>query len=338
MDLSPKRSNVNNDTGEETTTAGNSVPSPIRKRTNAQNHKRTPAARENAIASDRPTGLSMLNRIPYTDQWLQKSPRSPKAYQPCPRIGICNTLDVRFVKSCLHSGNMDFGRRGLLTTCAIGAITALVAVVIFLSAYGWYIRHQASSLLKEIVALNVGKSPSEDAIRIARNHRLFLVSTDCQNGSCQYQYIVGNRWLSWFRIEPESQFRVGITVDHSTVTHIGAALLRSMDIYPSFQASAGNVEEYAVMPEHLASVGHYGFAQPVGKPYLRVFLDGNASAQQRQRAFDFSFRCLTKPGGGCDLPCDYLPSAWKEWKSQIQNGGFPMSDFNHLYPNNQRCE
>jgi len=32
---------------------------------------------------------------------------------------------------------------------------------------------------------------------------------------------------------------------------------------------------------------------------------------QRQHAFAFSLECFTKPGGGCDLPCDYLPLAWE---------------------------
>ena len=69
---------------------------------------------------------------------------------------------------------------------------------------------------------------------------------------------------------------------------------------------------------------YYFVPTPICKPYLRISLDSHAASIQRKRAFDFSFRCLVKPGGGCDLPCDYLPSAWQDWKASKLNARVPV--------------
>jgi hypothetical protein len=55
-----------------------------------------------------------------------------------------------------------------------------------------------------------------------------------------------------------------------------------------------------------------------GKPSLRAALTTQANAEQRQHAYAYSFRCLIKPGRDCDLPCDYLPLAWKDWKAELE--------------------
>jgi len=101
-----------------------------------------------------------------------------------------------------------------------------------------------------------------------------------------------------------------MTVRQGKVEEIWAGLFRTMDIYPSFGASAGVVNDYAQVPERYADKGHYIFPTPVGKPYLKVVVDELAGQIERQHAFAFSFRCLTRVGGACDLPCDYLPLAW----------------------------
>jgi hypothetical protein len=113
--------------------------------------------------------------------------------------------------------------------------------------------------------------------------------------------------------------------------------MRAMDIYPTFGASAGMVEEFAEYPKIDIHRENYWFPTPVGKPYLRVQLNSHASPIERQHAYDFSFTCLTKPGGECDLPCDYLPTAWQDWKVHLKAVGF--SDvFNQHYPKSTRCK
>jgi len=223
-------------------------------------------------------------------------------------------------------------------TILLGLVLLTLSGVLLLMLYAWGIRREASGLLGDLIALNVGTASGDDAERIAQQHRNSLANQNCQTAKCEYTFIITNRWLSELHLEPDASFRAGITVQNGIVIRVGVGLLRSMDIYPTFQASAGVVEEYAEMPKRFSYEGHYGFPTPVGKPYLKVELDRHADAVQRQHAFAFSFRCLTKPGGGCDLPCDYLPLAWRDWKADLQTTAFPMSDFDQAYPNNQRCK
>jgi len=185
----------------------------------------------------------------------------------------------------------------LRTIVSSGALLVLVGIIL-LWLYGLGLQKEASSLLADLSALRAGTSSSEDAERVAKFHRKFLAKRDCQNAICEYSFIITNRWLSSLYLEPDAEFRAGITVEKGTVTRIGAGLLRTMPIFPTFNASAGMVEEYAEMPERYAQEGHYVFPTPIGKPYLHVVLDRHAGTVQRQHAFAFSFKCLTKPGGG----------------------------------------
>jgi hypothetical protein len=216
----------------------------------------------------------------------------------------------------------------------LGVVLFTLAGVLLLILYAWGLRREASGLLDDLTALNVGTASAADAERIAQHHRNSLANQNCQTVTCEYTFIITNRWLSELHFEPDTSFRAGITVQNGIVIRVGAGLLRSMDIYPTFNASAGSVEEYAEMPERYRQMGHYGFPTPVGKPYLKVVLDSHADAVQKQHAFAFSFRCLTKPGGGCDLSCDYLPLAWKDWRTGLQPI-FP--NFDGVYPGSERC-
>ena len=221
----------------------------------------------------------------------------------------------------------------------VGASALLVgAAGITLSCYAVAIRSQAEALLKDLTALTVGKSSEADAQQFTERHKRLLVSRTCESDYCVMGFTIRNRWLSALRLEPRAEFDAAFTVKNGKVTEISASLMRSMPIFPTFDASAGMVTEYAEYPPQLAERrGHYAFPTPIGKPYLAVDLDSEASPIQRKHAFAFSFRCLVKPGSGCDLSCDYLPLAWQDWKAEVRDSGFPMSDFNAHYPNNARC-
>lgn len=212
-------------------------------------------------------------------------------------------------------------------------------VVAVLSCYAFFVKVQAESLLKDVTALTVGGATKSDVEQLVRKHSRYLVSRESHEGITTSTFKVQNNWLSELRLEPTALFGVSVSVKAGRTYHISARLMRSMDIYPTFQASAGMVDEYCEYPEFMSPVlrsDHFSFPTPVGKPYLRVQLDSHASPAQRQHAFGFSFRCLVKPGGGCDLPCDYLPSAWQDWKAYLKDIG--ASDvFNQHYPNSSRC-
>jgi hypothetical protein len=211
------------------------------------------------------------------------------------------------------------------------------AGAVVLSCYALFIKAQAASLLKDVTALTVGSSTESDVEQITRKHSRYLVSRESSGEVVITTFKVQNRWLSALRVEPDALFGASVYVKNGHAYHISAWLMRSMNIFPTFGASAGIADEYAEYPQYLSKSGHFEFPTPIGKPYLRVRLDSHATSVQRQHAFNFSFRCLIKPGGGCDLPCDYLPLAWQDWKADLHESGF--SDvFNQHYPNSSRCK
>ena len=215
---------------------------------------------------------------------------------------------------------------------------AIVIGAVLLGFYAVFVKAQAQSLLNDLTALKVGGSTESDLDQLTVRHRRYFVSREFSDqGYAITTFKLDNRWLSLLRLEPYAWFGASITVESGHVRHISAWLMRSMDIFPTFGASAGMVDEYVEFPEYYSRGGHYQFPTPVGKPYLNVQLDSQASPIQRQHAFAFSFHCLIKPGGGCDLPCDYLPSAWQDWKHELQESGFSEM-FNNYYPKNSRCK
>ena len=217
------------------------------------------------------------------------------------------------------------------------ALCVVVCSAASLWLYAFAVERSSRTLLADLIALRPGSSSGADVDKIVATHRRALQKKDCAADSCKYTFEITNRTLALLHLEPPSRFAAGMTVRQGKVEEIWAGLFRTMDIYPSFGASAGVVNDFAQVPERYADKGHYIFPTPVGKPYLRVVVDELASPIERQRAFAFSFKCLTKVGGGCDLPCDYLPLAWSDWKADLQRNGFPVSDFNRVYRDNQRC-
>ena len=208
-----------------------------------------------------------------------------------------------------------------------------------LGCYAVVIKSQAETLLRDLTALQVGVSTGAAARQFEQKHEglLFQVSNRCNDDDCSRTFVPQNSWLSALKLEPAAEFRASVSVRNGKVDSLGAYLSRSMPIYPTFSASAGMVDEYAQYPQYLRAGAHYEFPTPVGKPYLRVRLDSEASPEQRRNAFAFSFRCLVKPGWGCDLSCDYLPSAWQDWKAHLRDIGF-LDEFNKSYPANARCK
>lgn len=149
-----------------------------------------------------------------------------------------------------------------------------------------------------------------------------------------------NTWLYRIKLEPIARFRVAVRAEDGTVNEISVMLSRNTRVFPTMD-SAGITEEYHRLPQHLATFSNppYWFPTPVGKPYLWVVLSSHASEVQRQHAYAYSMKCLIKPGGGCDLPCDYLLLAWHDWQADMEKTGpFGAEGFGPYYPNRNRCE
>jgi len=219
-------------------------------------------------------------------------------------------------------------------------ITIILAVAtIVLTCYAYVIRSQAESLLRDFTSLKVGISTETDAQRVIQRHGRHILGQYRDDHSFSTAFQIRNTWLSKIRLEPQAWFNANVAVEDGKVRQVGASLFRSMNIYPTFGASAGMVVQNAGdATNQRRPSGHYEFPTPVGKPYLYVVLDSYASPVQRQHAFDFSFRCLTKPGEDCDLPCDYLPSAWQDWKESLKGSSLYPDIFYEHYPKSARCD
>lgn len=222
------------------------------------------------------------------------------------------------------------GRRHLFW---LAAPLLVVCVAAILLVYALYIEATARSILRDVSALRVGQSSTADIKATAESHRNVLSEYRCDAQKCFASFEVYNTWLHRLRLEPIARFRAVVESDDGEVDFIRIVLERDTRAFPT-SPSAGITEEYLTAPGIYADRGPYWFPTPVGKPYLRVALTTGATPQQRQHAYDYSLTCLTKPGGGCDLPCDYLPVAWHDWEAQLEQRGF---GFGSYYPARNRC-
>lgn len=222
----------------------------------------------------------------------------------------------------------------------VGAVLIVALVVLGLGTYAFVIEASARSLLTDVYALKVGSSSIADLKRLAARHRHTLREHTCDTQNCTMAFEICNTWLYRTKLEPISSFRVDLEAEGGKVNHILVMLRRDTRVFPTMD-SGGITEECQRLPERLAMASNppYWFPTPVGKPYLWVALSSQASEAQRQHAYAYSLKCLIKPGGGCDLPCDYLPLAWRDWQSNLEKTGpFGAEGFGPYYPGHTRCE
>jgi hypothetical protein len=220
----------------------------------------------------------------------------------------------------------------------IAAPLALLLVTFGMLVYAIAIQARARAILHDVSALKVGISSLGEVEALAARHKWDLREKHCDDGKCFVAFEIYNTWLHRLKLEPVARFRASIAVKGGTVDSISIMLSRDTRVFPTFP-SAGITEEYRKAPEHLGnSATPYSFPTPVGKPYLWVVLTTQANAVQREHAYAYSLTCLVKPGGGCDLPCDYLPLAWHDWEAELETDGFGVGGFGDYYPNRQRCK
>jgi hypothetical protein len=222
-----------------------------------------------------------------------------------------------------------FVNRFLIAIALVCAICGAVLV-----AYAVVITRGASSVVSGLRELKVGASTVGDVERMAAQLSPGVWrSKRCDGINCLFAFSVDNSLLRKARLEPAAEFYAEVSVEDGIVRRIFAALRRDTGVYLSFP-SAGMVTEYEVYPHQYAAYKPYEFPQPIGKPYLDVKLNRYATPEQRRRAYAFSLACLTKPGRGCDLPCDYLPLAWRDWTPLWDT----IAGYKEFYPDRARCQ
>lgn len=221
----------------------------------------------------------------------------------------------------------------------LGACILLVTLaVIALTLYGFATKAEARRILEDFYTLRVGVSSAAEVSSIVEKHKAHLSWTECRANSCSYFFEVTNNWLSRVRVEPAARFQAWVVVENGMVHNLHLEVQRETRIFPT-SPSGGIVDESLVVPEYYRSGDpHYSFPTPIGKPYLRVAIDAKSTPEQRRRVYALSLTCLVKPGGGCDLPCDYLPLAWKDWESETASVPATVGSFGDYYPNRSRCK
>jgi len=200
--------------------------------------------------------------------------------------------------------------------------------------YSRLLEKRAESLLHDVALLRVGISSDRDLAQIITRHQHEFVGKHCDSSQCEYSFEVANTALAFLRLEPAAQFTAVVSIKDGSVEEIRVRLNRDTRVF-STSPSGGAINEYREFPK-IEGIDRkpFEFATPVGKPYLRIDMDRHATAEQRRRAYAFSFKCLTKLGSGCDLPCDYLPLVWNDWMVEVKAIGF---DVDRYYPNVARC-
>jgi hypothetical protein len=213
----------------------------------------------------------------------------------------------------------------------------LLSVAFGLAIYAFAIRASAKSILKDVSALRVGVSSTAEVEAVAARHQGSLRERHCDSQKCFVAFEIYNTWLYRLKLEPIARFRASVEADGGTVNSIGVSLSRDTGAFPT-SPSAGMTAEYRDVPKYMVKFASppYWFPSPVGKPYLDVELTAQASAAQREHAYAYSLDCLTKLGGDCDLPCDYLPLAWHDWQAELEKEGW-AGGFGPYYPNRSRC-
>jgi len=220
---------------------------------------------------------------------------------------------------------------------------ALPVILFFFSfglvVYAFVIHESAKSILKDVSALRVGVSSIGRVDALVARHKGALEEKSCHENRCFFSFEVYNTWLYRLKLEPVARFHASVVVDDGTVHSIHITLSRDTRVFPT-SPSAGITDEYERVPERLVKFADppYWFPTPVGKPYLNVALTAEANAIQREHAYSYSLTCLIKPGGGCDLPCDYLPLAWHDWQAALEQQSFGVGGFGPYYPNRERCK
>ena len=72
------------------------------------------------------------------------------------------------------------------------------------------------------------------------------------------------------------------------------------------------------------------FYNPVGKPYLSAKITSETPSAIREHVFAINLKCLAATTS-CDEPCDYVPLAWNDWKTEVRNSGW-LSELRTVYP------
>jgi hypothetical protein len=228
-------------------------------------------------------------------------------------------------------------RRAKFGLVGLVAVITLPVVVAEVSAHVY--RRRAERLLYDVRQLQVGKSTFEDARAVIVAHGGAVSPYDhfgCSPTHCTFEvglehyplfmkvwgrFISGETLCHVLRILSrcgllDLSAGITVTIERGIVTHTGyGVLVRGNDAL----VLARQVDEFKVMPEYLRNragqrsyfVDWVNITTVGGGEGIHSILTPQANAEERNRAYDFDFDCLTKLRG-CTSLCQFAPSAFAD--------------------------
>jgi len=194
---------------------------------------------------------------------------------------------------------------------------------------------RADALLSDVRSLRTNVSSEKDALAILHRYgpeEPSVASGFCVSTTAGRSVILGNDTLNWLgrksRVLRPFGNRVW-SVEVTVLTENG----RVCSVLYSVQAlrSDGNWQvvvhayDQADSSSRMYRPSPYETSARVYKSMfeLRAQLTLRATAEQRERALGFALSCLAR-FGGCQQPCELLPSAWLDYQGEAHQNGWEV--------------
>jgi hypothetical protein len=187
----------------------------------------------------------------------------------------------------------------------VAVMILLVLTGCALSVASIVLRRQAEAIVRAVQEL----SAQPHAATIADAKQLLgsrIKLTRCVSASdCEYEVVVSNRVLAWFRLVPYSEIRtyfwtrdgvvVGSMTDFTVNPHRRRAIVTHVQIDYCDECQSFSIHPWG----HSSELGTNGLVE----------IGNQASAKNKQTALSLRTDCLIKLGG-CDTIADLLPTVW----------------------------
>lgn len=186
----------------------------------------------------------------------------------------------------------------------LAVVLAAVAAVGVLSPF-W----AAKSMLEDFKHLDQDKEAVSAFRDFHRKHRSQLVDEECENGTCESQFLVSNWLLSKLHLAPRTELRAWVTVDHEKLDFFG---LEYTSFLPEQNAPVVHVQEDFCADRRDIRCDDFAL-NPHGRnvtPAWNGIVEFGqlASNAQKNVARNVNLKCLFH---GCSNIAAMLPSVWR---------------------------
>lgn len=223
-----------------------------------------------------------------------------------------------------RSGSLRFFR---WLVGSVFVVAAVLLCLIFAIQSGN--RRKAENLLRDIQTIHVGKSTTEDVINLLRNYRdtgYPASSSMCPSADSSYSVRIANDSLNQLGMKFPKLRKVGLKP-----WGVVAMFLLERGKVCYFQYSFGLMRSNQWKELIVEVAAPPTLPDEEFEPYFPRYLGGKsihfttliypeATLDQRRRAFDLDFSCLTRVGG-CTNACEMMPSAWPDYLKEAREAG-----------------